>query len=148
MQRLLTIFLCSAVLSGCSALGLNGTPEGETSMTVPKPEALVASGWLDLQDLSLDLASDPTPPREPHIRGRLLGSLFTPTSGVVGPIGKPTESRRELTPGWLRLASRSFFSDGANVPRTPPYVDGVFDAKTGAFHPTGDVVHAQARSGS
>lgn len=107
-----------------------------------RPARMRARGWLEFADLSLHTVAEDREPREPFIRGELVGGLFFPRGDVVGPLGRPG-GRRVLIPGWLDLRTRTFYSTSSGATPFPPYVQGVRDEQSLGFFPTQEAVHAE-----
>lgn len=138
--------LCHVVLMWCLLLlqtGCGGptAPEshgGGAVLTEPRPDLMRTSGWLQFADLSLHTVADAKPPKEPFVRGSILGGRFFPTGPVEGVV-REAPPKRVLTKGSLHLETRAFKALDSEGPIRTPFVFGWKDTESGAFFPATDV---------
>lgn len=135
----------AAVLSICMLAGACGGPSelseqgGGAVLTEEHPEAIRTPGWIQFgPDLSLHVASEADPPREPYVRGWIIGGLFLPDGEVVGILTEPPP-KRILSRGRLHLETRAFTPEKSERLARAPYVDGWHDEETGGFFPSSGV---------
>ncbi len=129
-------------LLGCGTASPPDEQGGGAMLVETHPLSMRTPGWLEFLDLSLHPASQAAAPREPYVRGWIIGGLFVPEGEVVGVLSD-APTRRVLTRGWLDVRTRGFIPDTADRPRTPPWIDGWQDKDTGGFFP-GSQVHDEA----
>lgn len=131
-----TVALLAAGCAGPSAPTDQG---GGAVLTTPKPEAMRTRGWLQFPELTLHSDAESEPPKDPYIRGVIVGGRFYPHGELVGPVTE-APPKRILARGWLELETRAFTPEAAEGTRRAPWVEGWRDTESGVFFPSGPLV--------
>lgn len=123
--------LCLFAGAGCS--GTDRRDPTAAPLGGIHEDALATPGWLDLEDLSLHTDAEPEGPTGLHVRGRILGGIFEPATGVEG--GALPPMPQGLLAATLGLSDRSIVLERDGATARPPYLAGGFDENSGRFHP-------------